>query len=158
MVAVDFQLEACPHCGSDAEVREHAVYRYQCKACGAPRIPTNRRWMTTPSSVTRHLKQVRGHHIQRNLWLTASWALWIVTTLCALFGAGTAWSLEFGAAGWTFVTILTLLPMVLALVSRVLAAGQKRLSHASRMPGAKSPPSSLRVLQRRVAAREPSMT
>lgn len=126
MAAVDFQLEACPHCGSEAEVREHAVYRYQCKACGTPRIPTNRRWITTPQPVTRHLKSVRSHHIQRGLWLAASWALWLVTTLCALFGAGTAWSLEFGLPGWTFVTVLTLLPLVLGVVARVAAASQKR--------------------------------
>lgn len=126
MAAIDFQLEACPHCGSNAEVREHPVYRYQCQACGTPRIPTNRRRITTPSSVTRNLKQVRSHHIQRGLWLAASWALWLATVLCALFGAGTAWSLEFGAQGWTFVTVLTLLPMVLAITTRVLAASQKR--------------------------------
>lgn len=128
MATVDFQLEACPHCGSNAEVREHAVYRYQCKACGNPRIPTDVRWLATPPVITRNLKQVRGHRIQRGLWLAASWTLWLATVLCALFGAGTAWSLEFGVQGWTFVSVLTLLPLVLAVTTRVFASGQERQS------------------------------
>ncbi len=135
MVAVTFRLEPCPHCGSEAEVREHPVYRYQCKACGAPRIPTDRRWVSTPASVTRNLKQVRGHHIQRGLWLAASWASWIAALLCGLFGAGTAWSLDFGVPGWTFVSVITSLPLVLAVTSRWLAARQKQ-SAVSRLEDA----------------------
>ncbi len=125
MAGITFELERCPHCGSDAQVRDHSVYRYQCMACGNPRIPTERRLITTPPTVTQTLKQVRSHHVQRGVWTAASWMMWLLALLCGLFGAGTAWSLEFGAAGWTFVSILTFIPLLLGVVSRYTASSQR---------------------------------
>lgn len=130
MAGVTFQLDQCPHCGSNAQVRDHAVYRYQCMACGNPRIPTDARWLTPPNSVTQDLKSVRSHHVQRGVWTAVSWLMWGVALLCALFGAGTAWSLDFGVPGWTFVTIVTLIPMVLGLVSRLTAGSQSKKAGA----------------------------
>jgi hypothetical protein len=130
MAGVTFHLDRCPHCGSDAQVRDHAVYRYQCMACGNPRIPTDARWLTPPNSVTQDLKSVRSHHVQRGIWSAASWLMWVVASLCALFGGGTAWSLDFGVPGWTFVTILALIPAVLAVVARLTAGKQSNEARA----------------------------
>lgn len=121
MASVKFQLEACPHCHSDGAVREHAVYRYQCAVCGNPRIPVDERWLTTPTAVTRDLKRVRRQHIQQGAWKAGSWFLWGIAFLCALFGVGAAWSLDYGTAGWTFISVLTLIPLVLGVFSRLTA-------------------------------------
>jgi hypothetical protein len=121
MASVKFQLEACPHCHSDGAVKEHAVYRYQCAVCGNPRIPVDERWLTTPTTVTRDLKRVRRQHIQQGAWKAGSWLLWSIAFLCALFGAGAAWSLDYGTAGWTFISVLTLIPLVLGVFSRLTA-------------------------------------
>lgn len=128
MAAVTFELDACPHCRSDAEVREHPVYRYQCRACGSPRIPVNRHWLTTPPSATHHLEAVRRHHIRRGLWQWVSWASWFVTAIGAFFAFGAAWSLDFTLAGWLFVSVLVALPLVLAIVARLSAARNERQS------------------------------
>lgn len=126
MVAIDPELEACPHCGSNAEVRLHAVYRYQCHACGNPRVPARKRWLTTPSLVTQNLKQVRRHHVLGGVWRAASWLGFGGFALTALFGAGTAWSLDFGAPGWTFVSVLACLPLVAAFAARTQSGRQGR--------------------------------
>lgn len=126
MVAIDPELETCPHCGSNAEVRLHAVYRYQCYACGNPRVPARKRWLTTPALVTQNLKQVRQHHVMNGIWRAASWLGFGGFALTALFGAGTAWSLDFGAPGWTFVSVLASLPLVLAFAARAQSGKQGR--------------------------------
>lgn len=126
MVAVDPELEACPHCGANAEVRLHDVYRYQCYACGNPRVPARKRWLTTPPLVTQNLKQVRRYHLLNGVWRAASWLGFGGFALTALFGAGTAWSLDFGAPGWTFIAAVASLPLIAAFAARSQSVRQQR--------------------------------
>lgn len=128
MANLVFELERCPHCGSDAQVRAHPIYRFQCNLCGSPRIPVDQRWVTTPAPVARVLAQARGHHVQGRFWQVGSWVLTVIAVVVGLFGSGTAWSLDFSAAGWAFISVLATVPLVLAWLARLTATKQRTLT------------------------------
>lgn len=113
-----FQLEACPHCGANAELSVHPVYRYQCRLCGSARIPVNRSVTRTPPEVTSLLKQVRKRHIARGAWKAAANTLFVLATFVGLVGFGLSRAFDFQALGITFVALFTLLPVLIGALSK----------------------------------------
>src|SRR5690606_6115244 len=113
MAAITFRLEACPHCGSDAAVAEHPVYRYRCRACGQPRIPVAADVASTPPHVTSLLKQVRKQHLLRGVWKIVAFILWGAAMATGLVGAGLAYAADFQLLGWSLVTLFALVPVLL---------------------------------------------
>ena len=113
-----FQLEACPHCGVKAEVSTHAVYRYQCRVCGSPRIPVNGRVTHTPPQIAQLLKRVRTRHIARGAWKAAANTLWLMAILAGLLGLGLAATFDFQTVGISLVTLLTALPVLIGVFCR----------------------------------------
>lgn len=128
-----FQLEPCPHCGANAELSTHPVYRYQCRLCGGARIPVNRNVTRTPEDVTTLLKKVRKRHIARGAWKAAANTLWVMATLTGLLGLGLSRAFDFQTVGITLVALFTLVPVVVGALSKrasTVAATESKLALA----------------------------
>lgn len=113
-----FQLEPCPHCNATSEISPHAVYRYQCRLCGSARIPVNRNVTRTPADVKALLKRVRRRHIARGAWKAVANALWVMAVLIGLLGIGLIRAFDFEALGITLVSLFTLVPLVVGVLSK----------------------------------------
>lgn len=120
MAAVDYPLEQCPHCGSDANLVAHPKFRYKCGACGRPRIALDARVATTPQTVAAQLALSHKANAIKTLWSILGYALWVgVLPLLllslsanAIFDLSLVWSLV-----W-------LVPAVIAAVFASLALRQ----------------------------------
>lgn len=113
-----FQLEPCPHCNANTEISPHAVYRYQCRLCGGARIPVNRNVTRTPAEVKALLKRVRRRHIARGAWKAAANTLWIMAVLTGVLAIGLTRAFNFEVLGITIMSLLTLVPLVIGVLSR----------------------------------------
>lgn len=113
MAAMSFRLEACPHCGSDAAVAEHPVYRYRCRACGQPRVPVAANVASTPPHVLGLLKDARKQHLLRGAWKAAVYLSWAAALGILIPGLGLGYVVGFGLLGWSLVALFTLLPILL---------------------------------------------
>ena len=113
MAAITFRVEACPHCGSDAAVVEHPVYKYRCQACGQPRIPVAADVASTPPHVAGLLKQVRKRHLLRGVWQVVAFIFWGIAFATGLVGAGLAYVAGFQVLGLSILALFVLIPVLL---------------------------------------------
>ncbi len=111
-----FQLERCPHCGSDAQVEPHGEFRFKCRACGRPRIPFDAR-EPTPPQVAALLKQAGSARAGKLGWAAAGWGLAILSACSALFTLGVGALFDAGVTGYGVMGFFTLIPVLLSVLT-----------------------------------------
>jgi ribosomal protein S27E len=109
-------LERCPHCGSDARIAPHPIFRFACKVCGKPRLPLDGQQAKTDPKTAQLLATAGQRRMAKVLWQFASLGAFSTSFGVGLVGLGLSRWLDFAALGNGVVGALTLLPLTLGVL------------------------------------------
>lgn len=106
-------LERCPHCGSDARVVAHPVYRLRCNACGKPRFALDGQVARTDETTRQWLVSAHAKRLTKFAWQWAAlgagllgFAALFIAGLIGLFASSTLWvSLPLAILPWVFTAL-----------------------------------------------------
>src|SRR5690606_20140474 len=109
-----FELELCPHCGSDARLERHDAYRFRCRAFGKPRIPMDAKLATTDERTAAALKTAHRQRLAKFAWQLGGIGAALVAMVSGLVSVGANALFDFGLTGGGVALAFTLLPVLAA--------------------------------------------
>lgn len=115
-------LEPCPHCRSNADVRPSSDYRYKCHLCGRPRIPIDARLGKTGPAAAASLKQAHRSRLARIGWQLSGVGFAGVGALMGVLSLGFLFT-EWGLLTKGLMMLFTLVPIVISVLA--FSAGKK---------------------------------